>query len=295
MRKNSFSKFLAIGTAQIGSKYGINNKNKNFTLKEIKKILNFSRMNGIDTIDTATSYGNAEKKIGQINPKGFKVVSKISFKGKKKLNSELIESEIEKSAKKLKINSHYAILLHNEKDLVGDGSEIIYNSLQKLKKNGLIKNIGVSVYNCKNLGKILSRFKLDIVQLPYNIIDQNFETSGWIKKLKKMNIKIHVRSIFLQGLLLLNYNNIPKKFLKYKKLFKKLDQEITSNKISRVEACLNFVLNKKKYFDKIVVGLDNFSHLKEILRTKPDLSLHEKFKKFASNQKELINPALWKK
>ena len=56
-------------------------------------------MNGIDTIDTATSYGNAEKKIGQINPKGFKVVSKISFKGKK-LNSELIESEIEKSRKK---------------------------------------------------------------------------------------------------------------------------------------------------------------------------------------------------
>ena len=49
----------------------------------------------------------------------------------------------------------------------------------------------------------MSRFKLDMVQLPYNIIDQNFETSGWIKKLKKMNIKIHVRSIFLQGLLLM--------------------------------------------------------------------------------------------
>ena len=79
--------------------------------------------------------------------------------------------------------------------------------------------------------------------MPYNIIDQNFETSGWIKKLKKMNIKIHVRSIFLR-FTLLNYNNIPKKFLKYKN-YLKLDQEITSNKISRVEACLNFVLNKK--------------------------------------------------
>ena len=56
---------------------------KKFYIKRNKKNFKFSRMNGIDTIDTATSYGNAEKKIGQINPKGFKVVSKISFKGKK--------------------------------------------------------------------------------------------------------------------------------------------------------------------------------------------------------------------
>ncbi len=294
MRKISFSKILAIGTAQIGTRYGINNKSKNFTLKELRKILNFSKKKGIDTIDTAARYGNAEKKIGLVNVKGFKVISKISFKDKKKLNSRIIKNEIEKSAKKLKIKSHYGVLLHDEKDLIGEDSEIIYNTLKELKKIGLIKNIGISIYNHKNLSKILSKFKIDIVQLPYNILDQNFETSGWIKKLKKMNIKIHIRSIFLQGLLLMDYKNIPKNFLKYKRLLKKLDQEISSSKISRIEACINFVLKKRKYFDKIVIGLDNFSHLKEIIKIKPKLSLHEKFKKFASNKSELINPSLWK-
>ena len=44
-------------------------------------------------------------------------------------------------------------------------------------------------------------YNIDVVQIPYNILDKRVIYSGWYRKLKKIGIEVHARSIFLQGLL----------------------------------------------------------------------------------------------
>ena len=84
-----------------------------------------------------------------------------------------------------------------------------------------------------------------------------------LKILKRKRIKIQIRSIFLQGLLVeYNKENLIKKSFRIK--FKNLDEFLIKNKINALEACIMFVKNYNFYSD-IIIGVDNFNHLKEII------------------------------
>ena len=89
------------------------------------------------------------------------------------------------------------------------------NILKYLKKGKLAKKIGVSGYNPNEIKKILKIWKPDVIQLPFNIFDQRLISSKVIDLLYKKKIEIHVRSIFLQGMLV--RTKIPKKLKKFKK------------------------------------------------------------------------------
>ena len=56
---------------------------------------------------------------------------------------------------------------------------------------------------------------------PENILDRRLLESGWLEKLKKRNIEVHARSIFLQGILLGRYNQLPTKLKKLSQILKK--------------------------------------------------------------------------
>ena len=68
---------LAIGTAQFGMPYGISNKNGQTSELEIKKILDLASVGGVDTLDTAITYGKSEATLGQVGVTGWNVISKI--------------------------------------------------------------------------------------------------------------------------------------------------------------------------------------------------------------------------
>ena len=160
-----------------------------------------------------------------------------------------------------------------------------------LKDKGLVKKIGISVYSPKQLDKIFLDYDFDIVQAPLNIIDRRLEESGWLSKLNKMNIEIHIRSVFLQGLLLLAKNNIPKKFNRWSLLWSNWEKYTYQNSINPIEACLSYPL-KFAEVDRVIVGAQNIGQLKEIINasnaslaiTPPDIS---------SNDEHLINPGNW--
>ena len=88
----------------------------------------------------------------------------------------------------------------------------VWSCLNDLKKDGLVKKIGVSIYSPKELENITKYINLDIVQTPFNLIDR-IQDTGWLLSLNKMGVEIHVRSIFLQGLLLMKEQNIPKNLI----------------------------------------------------------------------------------
>ena len=121
----------------------------------------------------------------------MKNISKINIK-------KAIRKNLEKSLNNLNKKKINYYLVHDEKDLLDKNKYQIYNELKMLKDENLISKIGVSIYNFKSLKKILTNFKLDIVQVPFNILDRrllDFYRSNF--RLIK-NTEIHARSIFLQ-------------------------------------------------------------------------------------------------
>ena len=60
------------------------------------------------------------------------------------------------------------------------------------------------------------------------------------------------------------------------------------NKISSLDACVNYVLNKN--FDKIILGVNNLQELKDILALRKKIN---KQKNLISNNLSLINPYEW--
>jgi len=283
---------IGLGTANFGQKYGLTRKNINSN-KEIEKILKFSNKSIIKLIDTSDNYGSSETLLGNNNLKNFKIITKlkISVNEKKSDNLEnIVFKKIEDSLSKLNIKKLYAILLHNSDDLKGDKKHKLIKVLKKLKKKNLVSKIGVSIYDPKELDFIWPFWKPDIVQCPFNIVDKRIYESGWLNKLKRNKIEIHVRSIFLQGLLLKDKKSIPKKFKNCENIFKKLGNYCKNKNISKMQACINFIKSFKK-ISYVIIGFENIDQIKKTIKY-----FNKNQKKYPSlicNDAKLINPRLW--
>jgi aryl-alcohol dehydrogenase-like predicted oxidoreductase len=156
-------------------------------------------------------------------------------------------------------------LIHDTSQLKGKFGKNFYKILENIKKKKKFIKLGVSVYSKKELEFILNHYDIDIVNLPISVANLEFYEKNYLLKLKKKNIEIHARSIFLQGLLLSRYDQLPKKF-KYNKFFLEWFNWLKTNNYKSLDASLGFIKNIK-YIDKIIVGVDNFDQLKMIVKT----------------------------
>ena len=284
---------LALGTAQFGSNYGVANFIGKIDISEQKLIIDHARKVGVDTIDTAINYGTSENNLGTFDIKDFKLVTKIPSIPK---NCENIENwlfdQFNKSLNRLNLESIYALLLHDSKDIIRHQDKVL-KFFENLKKHKKIKKFGVSIYCPKELEEIFKITNLEIIQTPLSIIDNSIITSGWLDKLKKMNVEVHARSIFLQGLLLLEKKNMPKKFLKWDNVwdnwFKFLNEH---QNLDPIQICTNYVISNKK-IDKVVIGIDNFNQFNQIINL-VNLPLNCNFPNISSDDKKLIYPYNWK-
>ncbi len=284
---------LALGTAQFGFDYGISNEYGQVKLSEVKKIFNLAQKNQIDTIDTAIVYGESEKILGELDTKDFNIITKLPNIPEDCLDVDIwLEKHLKSSLKRLKVDSLYGLLLHNSKDLLSDKGKILANTLRKIQSNGLVKKLGISVYAPSEFDSIHDLIKIDIVQAPLNIIDRRFETSGLLSKLYNENIEIHVRSVFLQGLLLMPRKKIPKKFDRWSFIWDKWSSELNKNNFTALEACLSYPLSLPEV-NKIIIGVNNADQLKEILKIYKSKRNDVDFSFMNSNDQMLINPNNW--
>jgi len=279
---------IILGSAQFGNKYGITNLEKT-KIREIGKIISYSKTKGIKIIDTAQDYGKSEKILGKINTKDFKIITKIKF-DKKKQN---IEKLILNSKKNLKKNKIYGVLFHSSKSLLGKYGIQLFDEIIKLKKRKLINKIGISIYSPNEFFELKKRgFKFDIIQIPLSIFDKRFLKNDVLRKIKKTGSEIHARSIFLQGLLLQEKKDIPSQFKKWEKSWNNWNYFILKNKFKKTNACINFVL-QNKYINKIIIGISSLKDIKEIFRNYKKINI-KKLNKDFTNDIRLIDPRLWK-
>jgi len=193
----SLASRLAIGTAQFGLDYGINNVQGQVTLENATTILREARFHGLDTIDTAIAYGTSEQRLGQIGLDSWKVVTKLPpVPADCPDVREWVVSAVQQSLIRLKIDRVYGLLLHQPSQLLEQHGELIYRTLLQLKRDGLADKIGISIYDPAELEPILSRHPLDLVQSPFNILDRRLQNSGWMERLQDLGVELHVRFRF---------------------------------------------------------------------------------------------------
>lgn len=278
---------IALGCAQFGMKYAVGNLKERVPYSELINILKIARLSNIEVLDTAIVYGDSEANLGNANVEGFKVVTKIpSICGR---YCE-IEKRVEEALKRLKINSLYGLLFHDSKDFFNFSESI--QSIERLKHLGLIDKVGISIYSPDELTNFPFLDHLDIVQAPYNIFDRRIETSGLLNQLKNKNIEVHVRSVFLQGLLLLKPSDRPKYFDKWNTALTDWDTWVTKNGYSRLKSALSLPLSNPA-IDKVIVGVDNVAQLRAILEIATVNTLIKVPEFLSVNDLKLINPANW--
>lgn len=283
---------LEIGTVQFGMKYGISNTHGKPEPDEILKILKFSRTAGISTLDTAISYGESEQSLGNAGVNGFKIITKLPSLPNNLTDPDTwLNEQLNSSLTRIGVDHIHGLLLHNPQQLLGPHGHKIVNFLEKVKKSGIVNNIGISIYSSVDLDLLDGVLNYDIVQVPFNLIDQDILDSGWLHKLSERNIEVHARSIFLQGLLLMNREAIPEKFSKWSELFQKWNNWIKEESISPVQACISFVLAFQE-INKLVIGVQNCYQLSQIVEAFNNPRKME-FPSIKSSDQSLINPSNW--
>jgi aryl-alcohol dehydrogenase-like predicted oxidoreductase len=284
---------LALGTVQFGLGYGVANSSGQVGSEEVAIILDTAKEQGIDTIDTAINYGDSELVLGNNCLEDFSLITKLPEVPKNYKNLEKwIDSQLDGSLERLSVPSLDAILLHQPLQLLESFGEKLFQKMELLKSKGLVKKIGISVYSPHELDSICNNFRFDIVQAPFNILDKRFLESGWMDKLQEEGTSLHVRSIFMQGLLLMKKSERPEQFSPWNKIWNRWHQWLEETNQSPLEACLRYVINVPK-IEKIVIGIDSKSHLQEIINSVDD-QYFEVPKDIHSNDLMLLNPSNWK-
>jgi len=287
---NDYSNRLALGTATFGLDYGINNTIGKISASEIFNILSFANEKGIDTLDTASVYGDSEKNIGlYLNDLQFNIISKLP-----ECKSDDVCKHFYETLENLKQERVYGYLVHSFDSYKEDKN--IWKELMELKAAEKIEKIGFSLYYPEDVKMFLDDKNIpDLIQVPYNIFDRRFES--YFPQLMEMNIEVHIRSVFLQGLVFKTLETLPKYFAKIKEKISLLNSISEKLNISISDLCLCFVLLNDN-IDKVVIGFDNIEQLKKLVgagsKIKKVKSVYNELLELKENDDNILLPFKWK-
>jgi aryl-alcohol dehydrogenase-like predicted oxidoreductase len=284
---------LALGTVQFGMPYGVANQRGQVSPAEVGAILAAASNAGIDTIDTAIAYCDSEACLGQAGVAGLKVVTKLPPVPPQCADvAAWVRAQVLTSLQRLRLERLHGLLLHQAGQLGGVHGATLVTSLQALKAEKLVDKIGVSIYAPGDLEMASSVGLIDLVQAPFNLFDRRLLHSGWLHRLAEEGAEVHVRSAFLQGLLLMPSTAVPAKFAPWAEQLVKWHGWLEAHPhITAWHACLAFVASHPQV-DRIVIGVDDLAQL-QLLLAAAVLPLMEAMPDLSCTDEMLINPSNW--
>jgi aryl-alcohol dehydrogenase-like predicted oxidoreductase len=276
---------LGLGTAQFGLAYGVTNRAGQVSREAVASLLDTARAAGVTLLDTAAGYGEAETVLGDVGAAGlgFRIVTKIAgppsgFAAAARASAQALGAV------------PGAILLHNPAILQRPEGKDAVRALMELREQGLTGAVGVSVYGPEMLEATLGLFVPDLVQLPYNLLDRRFETTGWLDRLGRLGVERHARSLFLQGVLLAP--ETPPRLAFAAERLAAVRAAIAKAGMTPLEACLAVGLAAP--LERLIIGVTGARELGEILAVlgrrlaaPPGLAV------LATDDLALIDPSRW--
>jgi len=259
---------LVLGTAAFQAGYGITNGGKLSERKQWWNLLEAAFARGIKKIDTAAAYGEAERILGDFGMKNFSVITKIRCE-ESRAGGDL-EDKLVQSLRRLQIPRCYGLLLHNDQALTEASGGEIAGALHGLIRKGLVEKIGISSYESTQAEVLAERYGLQILQIPCNLLDRRVVESGTLRRWTERGIEVHLRSVFLQGLLLrelpVSAHVSPAIPLDQARGFR---EKCQASGVSPLHACLSFVYSTSPAAH-IVIGPTSVTELRQIADNQPD-------------------------
>lgn len=285
---------LVLGTVQFGLPYGVANRRGKPDIGQVREILEHAYHLGIRVVDTAAAYGDSEAVLGSCGMDRWSVITKIpplTGVDDVALRSKVPEMVL-RSLDLLGVENLYALLAHDHRDMAGDRGRRLHEALQPLIDAGRINKIGMSVYGPEDMEGVEAT-NAQVVQTPLNVLDQRFVASGAGARLRSAGGELHVRSVFLQGLLLMSAKKRPARFAAWEHELALFDEHVLASGLDPAAFCLGYAASQGDV-QRCVVGVetvDQLSHLVTALEAGQQASLHTHNLK--SGDLGLIDPRRW--
>lgn len=286
---------IALGTVQFGLDYGVSNPGGRTMPGEVAEILRSAEGFGIRLLDTAAAYGESETVLGQAMAPGagFDIVTKTPALDAGRDVAAQVRDSFAASLARLQRERLYGLLTHRCDDLLEGEGGAVYDALLGLRDSGAVARIGVSVYTPEQVDAVLERFPIDLVQLPLNLLDQRMHTSGAIDRLVQAGVEVHVRSCFLQGVLLMSPEALPAYLHPLQGRLNDFRREMADRGLSPLAGALAFA-RQCRGVSAVVVGVCSREQLVEIAEA-AEAVLPDDFAAagYASDDPALVDPRNW--
>lgn len=295
---------LVLGTVQFGVDYGIQG-NRRPTVKDIEEILSYAVGHGIYCFDSASAYGNAEKVMGayirrheEISDQ-IKIISKLSASALKGSLTDTWRDVILKNAE----DSIRALGIRQLKVYLFHDASCIYDkeavkALAGVVDTGLAEKVGVSIYSPEEALKALEYKEIRVIQIPYNVFDRRLDQCGFFEKARRKGVEIYARSSLLQGLVMMDPDNLPEKVRFAANYIRKFHRICREYDVLPLRGAVGYVLSHPD-IDYIVFGVDNKKQLREYVAMQeegiPKEMGNRLRSEFANVEERLVNPVLWDK
>ena len=283
---------MILGTVQFGLPYGINNEAGKPDQEQVDEILTEAYRSGIRTLDTSNVYGDAENVIGDFHKKNdfcFQINTKFVYQP-----GITIKDKLTGTLKKVGVEKIQTYFYHLFTDYVSYPDLIA--ELKGLKKENYIRQIGISIYTNDEFETAINDPDIDVIQIPFNLLDNKFQRGALLTKAKLKYKIIQVRSVFLQGLFFKPVSLLPD-YLQPLEPYLQILHMISSNSgLTMEDLCLQYVTAQTE-IDEIIIGVDskeqlmsNMNYLHKLINK----NIIEAISTIQVKETELLYPFNWK-
>jgi aryl-alcohol dehydrogenase-like predicted oxidoreductase len=289
---------IVLGTAQLGRPYGIANRRGQPPPAETAAMLELAVRAGVGAFDTAPGYGDAELRIGRflreyMPGRRFDVVTKLAADDV--ADTASLRTAVARARARLGVVPA-AVLLHDP-DLLSGWRGALGEALRACRGAGEVDAIGVSVYHPKQFAKALEMPGLDVIQAPFSVLDRRLEQAGLLELARRRQVRVMLRSVFLQGLLLLEPGECPAALAFAAPRLRRWRELCSRFEVAPAVAALRFVLQRTA-LTTVVVGCESRAQLQALLdaAAAPELprELLAELAELASSDARLLDPTRWR-
>ena len=299
---------LTLGTVALGLDYGISNTGAKPSQQESFDLLSTAVRGGINSMDTASSYGNAESVLGSFLatlPHQNHPVITTKFRmlpedlGNRKLLFEKVRESILHSLELLKLDSVPFCLFHMPDNLSQKSvQDLLPELLTSLKAEKLIDIGGVSVYHPQEVAWWIDVPEVQALQIPMNIMDHRLAKAGLLKELAEKQKSVFVRSVFLQGLFFMDPEKLSGNLLVAAPFLRQLRVLAESAGLSIAQLAFSYIKDIPEV-TSIIFGAVTPAQVKENLEMVNLPKLSENIKQrieiaFREVPEHILMPGTWK-
>jgi len=258
---------------------------------ETAEILDIAARSELRVLDVDGHSAGAESALGEVLPRPNPFDISISTTRPDR-GPDHVEAELRAAMRRLGVDQADAILVPCAADLFGPHGMALWNRLKALKDQGLTRKIGVSVFASDDPLGVARRFRPDVVQAPASLLDQRLLIDGTLAALNGIGVEVHLRSIFLNGLLFLPPDRAPRHLKAAASRISRARRLIAEGRSDPLQAALGFALSRVEAA-KVLVGVTSPAELSAVIAAAstpvPDLDWDE----MAIDDPVALDPRAW--